>query len=56
MRSYGRIENIQKTVNFLIEQTKKLSVEFIGLLSKMYSYVKNNSKNEKTAKGVRKYL
>ena len=28
--------------------------EFIGLRSKMYSYVKDNGKNEKTAKGVRK--
>ena len=31
-------------------------VEFIGLLSKMYSYAKENGKNEKTAKGVRKYV
>lgn len=30
--------------------------EFIGLRSKMYSYVKDNGKNEKTAKGVRKYV
>ena len=30
-------------------------VEFVGLRSKMYSYVKDNGKNEKTAKGVRKY-
>ena len=30
--------------------------EFIGLRSKMHSYVKDNGKNEKTAKGVRKYL
>ena len=29
-------------------------VEFIGFRSKMYSYVKDNGKNEKTAKGVRK--
>ena len=29
-------------------------VEFIGLLSKVYSHVKENGKNEKTAKGVRK--
>ncbi|CAH3159070.1 unnamed protein product [Porites evermanni] len=27
--------------------------EFIGLRSKMYSYVKDNGKNEKTAKGVK---
>ena len=31
-------------------------VEFVGLRSKMYSYVKDNGKNEKTAKGVRKYV
>ena len=30
--------------------------EFVGLRSKMYSYVKDNGKNEKTAKGVRKYI
>ena len=30
--------------------------EFIGLRSKMYSYVKDNGKNEKTAKSVRKYV
>ncbi|CAH3190756.1 unnamed protein product, partial [Porites evermanni] len=28
--------------------------EFIGLKSKMYSYVKDNGKNEKTCKGVKK--
>ena len=31
-------------------------VEFIGRRSKMYSYVKDNGKNEKTAKGIRKYV
>ena len=31
-------------------------VEFVGLRSKMYSYVKEKGKNEKTAKGVRKYV
>ena len=30
--------------------------EFVGLRSKMYSYVKDNGKNEKTSKGVRKYV
>ena len=30
--------------------------EFVGLRSKMYSYVKDNGKNEKTAKDVRKYV
>ena len=31
-------------------------VEFIGRRSRMYSYVKDNGKNEKTAKGIRKYV
>ena len=31
-------------------------VEFIGLRSKMYSYVKDNGNNEKNAKGIRKYV
>ena len=31
-------------------------VEFVGLRSKMYSYVKDNGKNGKTAKDVRKYV
>ena len=30
--------------------------EFVGLRRKMYSYVKDNRKNEKTAKGIRKYV
>ena len=30
--------------------------EVVGLRSKMYSYVKDNGKNGKTAKGVRKYV
>ena len=30
--------------------------EFVGLRSEMYSYVKDTSKTEKTAKGVRKYV
>ena len=30
-------------------------VEFVGIRSNMYSYVKHNGKNEKTAKGIRKY-
>ena len=31
-------------------------VEFVGLRSKVYSYVKDNGKNERTAKGDRKYV
>ena len=57
---------IQRRVHFLILQIRKLSGnskdeaagmpidEFIGLKSKMYSYVKDNGKNEKTFKGVKK--
>ena len=29
---------------------------FVGLRSKKYSYVKDNGKNEKNAKGIRKYV
>ena len=69
MRSYGRIEIYLTTV--IIQKTKKNKkvigkfkdeaagmpiVEFIGLRSKMYSYVKDIGKNEKTSKGVRKYV
>ena len=32
------------------------TVECVGLRSKMYSYVKDNGKNEKTAKCVKKYV
>ena len=31
-------------------------IEFIGLRSKMYSYIKNNDKGEKTAKGIKKNI
>ena len=31
-------------------------VEFVGLRSKMYSYVKGNEKGGKTAKGIKKYV
>jgi hypothetical protein len=30
--------------------------EFVGLRSKMYSYMKDNGKGGKTAKGVEKYV
>ncbi|KAL9967825.1 hypothetical protein ACROYT_G026122 [Oculina patagonica] len=30
--------------------------EFIGLRSKMYSYIKDNNKQERTAKGIKKYV
>ena len=59
---------IQKRVHFFDSTNKKVIgkfkdeaagmpiVEFVGLRSKMYSYVKDNGKNEKTANGFRKYL
>ena len=31
-------------------------IEFIGLRSKMYSYMKDDQKGEKTAKGIKKYV
>ena len=31
-------------------------VEFVGLKSKMYSYLKDNDQNSKTAKGVKKNI
>lgn len=33
-----------------------LVTEFIGRRSKMYSYVKDNDENQKTAKGIKKYV
>ena len=30
--------------------------EFIGLRSKMYSYIKDNDQNNKTAKGIKKIV
>ena len=30
--------------------------EFIGLRFKMYSYTKDNSKSDRTAKGIKKYV
>lgn len=31
-------------------------IEFVGLRIKMYSYTKDNMKNEKTAKGIKKII
>lgn len=41
---------------FIDEAAGMPIVEFLGLRSKKYSYVKDNGKNEKTAKGIRKYV
>ena len=57
---------IQKTLVILKRQTKKVTgtfkdeaagkpiIEFITLRSKMYSYIKDDQKVEKTAKGIKK--
>ena len=50
------MENKKVIGKFKDEAAGMHIVEFIGLRSKMYSYVKHNGKNEKTAKGVRKYV
>lgn len=41
---------------FTDEAARMPIVEFIGLRSKMHSYIKDNGKNEKTDKGVRKHV
>lgn len=68
IKNYLIIVITQKTVNIVSSENKKvigkfkdeaagmLIREFTGLRSKMYSYVKDNDKNEKTAKGIRKYV
>ena len=40
---------------FKDEATGMPIVEFVGLRSKKYSYVKDNGKNENTCKGIRNY-
>lgn len=37
-----------------VEAAGKPIIEFIGLRSKMYSYIKDDKKVEKTAKGIKK--
>ena len=41
---------------FKDEAAGKIIKEFIGLGSKMYSYVKDNDENSKTAKGIKKIV
>ncbi|CAH3184930.1 unnamed protein product [Porites evermanni] len=53
---YFSVENKKVIGKFKDEAAGMPIVEFIGLRSKMYSYVKDNGKNEKTAEGVRKYV
>ena len=49
-------DNSEKKVSgkFKDEAAGMSIVEFVGLLSKMYSYVKDNEKGGKTAKGIKK--
>ncbi|CAH3195308.1 unnamed protein product, partial [Porites evermanni] len=53
---YFSVENKKIIGKFKDEAAGMPIREFIGLRSKMYSYVKDSGKNEKTAKGVRKYV
>ena len=54
--SYFSAENKKVIGKFKDEAAGMPIREFIGLRCKMYSYVKDNGKNEKTAEGVRKYV
>ena len=53
---YFSAENKKVIGKFKDEAAGMPIKEFIGLRSKMYSYVKDDGKNEKTAKGFRKYV
>ena len=53
---YFSAENKKVIGKFKDEAAGMPIKEFIGLRSKMYSYVKDDGKNEKTAKEVRKYV
>lgn len=46
--------NKKVTGNSKGEAAGKPIIEFIGLRSKMYSYIKDDKKVEKTAKGIKK--
>ena len=51
---YHDVKNKNVIGRFIDEAAGVPIVEFVGLRSKMYSYLKDNGKNEKTAKGVKK--
>lgn len=51
---YHDVKNKNVIERFIDEAAGVPIVEFVGLRSKMYSYLKDNGKNEKTAKGVKK--
>ena len=53
---YFSAENKKVIGKFKDEAAGMPIKEVVGLRSKMYSYVKDNGKNGKTAKGVRKYV
>ena len=51
------IKLITKIIGKFIDETSSIPItEFIGLRSKMYSYIKNNDQNNKTAKGIKKIV
>ena len=41
---------------FKDEAAGEIITEFVGLRSKMYSYIKDNGENSKTAKGIKKIV
>ena len=47
----------KKVIGKFKDECQSISVaEFIGLRSKMYSYIKDNNQNNKTAKGIKKNI
>ena len=54
--SYHYVKN-KKVIGKFKDEAKGVPVcEFVGLRSKMYSYIKDNQKCEKTAKGIKKNI
>jgi len=48
------INLIKKVIGkFKDEAAGQITTEFVGLRSKMYSYIKENGENNKTAKGIK---
>ena len=51
------INQLSKSIGKFKDETCGIPInEFIGLRSKMYSYTKDNNKNEKTANGIKKKI
>ena len=50
-------ESNKKLIGKFKDETLSIPItEFIGLRSKMYSYIKNNDQNNKTAKGIKRIV